>query len=88
MIENPKVGQRVWWLDLEDGNSTVEFGCITDIPGPRELVWVRDKYGDKYGKLTSQLYDSHQSAAAALSAEAQRLSALAEKLESEASDGT
>lgn len=86
MIEHPKVGQRVWWLDLEDGYSTVESGRIAGISEPRELVWVRDRYGDQDDKLTSQLYDSPQSAAAALRSEAQRLLDAAEKLEREVSE--
>lgn len=85
MIENPKVGQRVWWLDLYDGCSTVESGTVTAMDVD-PFVWVRDRHSDETERHLAFLYDSPASAASALRAEAQRLSALADKLESEASE--
>lgn len=85
MIEKPQVGQRVWWLDLYDGRSTVESGTITAIYA-NLFVWVRDRHGDETDRHCGYLYDSPASAATALRAEAKRLLEAADKLESEASE--
>lgn len=84
MIENPQIGQRVWWLDLYDGHSTAESGTVTAMD-VEPFVWVRDKHGDETERHRAYLYDSPTSAASALRAEAQRLIDAADKLESEAS---
>lgn len=80
MIENPQVGQRVWWLDLYDGRSAVESGTVTAMDvGP--FVWVHDRHSVETERHRVYLYDSPASAASALRAEAQRLTEAADKLE-------
>lgn len=49
MIENPQVGQRVWWLDLYDGHSTAESGTVTAMDVEPEVsrdAAERGEYGN------------------------------------------
>lgn len=86
MIENPKVGQRVWLLLTKD--------CLKPVVvKDADSEWTKVVYDDlveRHAKHVSvprgMLYDSPASAAAALRAEAQRLLGAAEKLESEVSE--
>jgi hypothetical protein len=79
VIENPKVGQRVWWIP---NHGPLERHLGTCYGGGH---WT---FGNGDPVDSSEIYFTPASAASALRAEAQRLIDAADKLESEASDGT